>query len=156
MPYLIDGHNLIPKINGLHLSDPDDEARLIEILAAFSRRDAKSLEVYFDGASPGLAGRKSHGRVRAYFIQQGQTADNAIIQRLHKLGGDARNWVVVSSDHQVQQAARHAGARVLRSEAFSAMIEEVENQSTTVSSDSRSQGQDEIEEWLRIFGDDKN
>ena len=31
MPYLIDGHNLIPKM-GLKLADLDDEMQLIELL----------------------------------------------------------------------------------------------------------------------------
>ena len=36
MPYLIDGHNLIPKL-GLRLDLPDDEMQLIGILQEFCR-----------------------------------------------------------------------------------------------------------------------
>ena len=35
MSYLIDGHNLIPKIPGLTLRQMDDENELIEILQRF-------------------------------------------------------------------------------------------------------------------------
>ena len=37
MPYLIDGHNLIPKVAGLSLKAVDDEMQLIELLQEFCR-----------------------------------------------------------------------------------------------------------------------
>ena len=33
MPYIIDGHNLIPKIPGIDLQDLDDEQKLIDSAA---------------------------------------------------------------------------------------------------------------------------
>lgn len=44
MPYLIDGHNLIPKI-GLRLSEPDDELELIRLLQDFARLRRQPIEV---------------------------------------------------------------------------------------------------------------
>jgi uncharacterized protein len=102
MPYLIDGHNLIPKVPGLNLSDIDDEMELVELLQVFCRRKRKTAEVYFDQAPPGFSGRRRFGQVTAYFVPQGHSADDAIRQRLKHLGKAARNWAVVSSDHQVQ------------------------------------------------------
>ena len=37
MPYLIDGHNLIPKVRGLSLQSMDDEMELVELLQEFCR-----------------------------------------------------------------------------------------------------------------------
>jgi hypothetical protein len=32
MPYIVDGHNLIPKVPGLNLQDMEDELQLVELL----------------------------------------------------------------------------------------------------------------------------
>ena len=39
MPFLIDGHNLIGRMPGISLDDPDDEARLVAQLRAFCARE---------------------------------------------------------------------------------------------------------------------
>ncbi|MBL0344247.1 hypothetical protein [Candidatus Villigracilis affinis] len=49
MPYLIDGHNLIPKV-GLRLDSPNDELELARLLQDFARIKRQPVEVYFDGA----------------------------------------------------------------------------------------------------------
>ena len=62
MPYLIDGHNLIPKV-GLRLDSVDDELELIELLQAHGRRSRSLIEVFFDGAP---AGQVWQPKVRTY------------------------------------------------------------------------------------------
>ena len=61
MNYIIDGHNLIAKIEGLSLSMPDDEQRLIELLNRYGELRRHKLEVYFDGAPVGQAGIRNYG-----------------------------------------------------------------------------------------------
>src|SRR5262245_12409929 len=121
MPYLIDGHNLIPKL-GLHLDAPEDEAELVSILQDFSRLQRRTTEVYFDGAPAGQARTQKFGTVTAHFVRLGLSADSAIIQRLRDLRGDARNWIVVSSDREVQNAARALHASVASSEEFADLL----------------------------------
>ena len=70
MPYLVDGHNLIPKA-GLRLDAPNDEMDLVTMLQEFSRTSRAAVEVYFDGAPPGQAGAKRFGIVMAHFVQRG-------------------------------------------------------------------------------------
>lgn len=41
MPYLIDGHNLIPKL-GLRLDSMDDEMELVAILQEYARLERKN------------------------------------------------------------------------------------------------------------------
>jgi hypothetical protein len=117
MPFLIDGHNLIPKV-GLRLEAIDDELELIGILQEYSRKSRKGIEVYFDGAQPGGTGSKRFGLVTAYFVSERSTADDAIERRLNALKGEARNWTVVSSDERVLSAARSARASTQTSEEF--------------------------------------
>lgn len=150
MPYLIDGHNLIPKL-GLRLDSMDDEMELVAILQEFCRLERRQAEVYFDGAPAPHAGIRKLGTVTAHFVRLGVPADNAIRARLKKSGKAAKNWTVVSSDHQVQADARTAQAEVISSDAFAKTIKQVMN-SARVLKGERIISENEVEEWLRLFG----
>jgi predicted RNA-binding protein with PIN domain len=161
MQYLIDGHNLIPKVPGLSLEAPDDERQLIELLQEFCRRSGHRrrgawLEVFFDQAPLGQAGTRRYGMVMAHFVRQGKTADQAIVLRLKRLGKGARNFTVVSSDHQVQNAAHEARAKVLSSEAFAALLRAGAGEGTPAPENRPEVTLDpqELNEWLDLFGAD--
>ena len=153
MPYLIDGHNLIPKI-GLHLDSIDDEMELISILQEFSKAGHKQIEVFFDGAPAAQAGTRKLGTITAHFVRQGTTADDAIRKRLKALGKSARNWTVVSSDRQVQAEAHAAQAEVVSSDSFAGMLKQTHS-STTKPNSERKLSQKEVEDWLKWFEDRK-
>lgn len=123
MPYLIDGHNLVPKL-GLRLDSIDDEMELISILQEFCRLERRHVEVFFDGAPAPQAGTRNLGAVTAHFVRLGTTADDAVRNRLKKLGKGAKNWTVVSSDRQVQANARSVHAEVMSSDAFAGMLKQ--------------------------------
>ena len=118
MPYIIDGHNLIGAIEDIDLSEDDDEARLIVRLQSFSHRVGKRFLVYFDRGQPGGGGPGDSGNVKVIFVPQPRTADDAIEAKLQELGGEARNWTLVSSDRRLIGGAQRAGARFVRSEEF--------------------------------------
>jgi predicted RNA-binding protein with PIN domain len=149
MPYLIDGHNLIPKL-GLRLDSVDDEMELITILQEFCRIERKQVEVYFDGAPASQAGTRKLGAVTAHFVQRRATADNAIRDRLKKSGRAAKNWIVVSSDRQVQAEARAVHAEVVSSDLFAQQLKQVGN-SASKWADDRKLSPSEIDEWLNLF-----
>lgn len=156
MPYLVDGHNLIPKIRGLSLTDLEDEMQLLEMLQEYCRVQQKNAEVFFDNAPPGGVRVRKFGRVIARFIRQGTSADAAIYQRLQQLGRSARNWTVVSSDHAVQGAGRQAGAHVISSEKFALLLRQAlqtfpQDKGKTADA---SLDETEVEEWLQLFGSD--
>lgn len=151
MDYLVDGHNLIPKI-GLHLDAFDDEDRLIGILQEFCRIRRARVEVYFDDAPPARQSTRKAGLVTAHYVRKASSADAAIEARLEKLGRQARGWSVVSSDRRVQAAARAAHAGVLSSESFAAEV--IKARMTEAPGDQKETTlpPEEVEEWLRIFG----
>ncbi len=151
MQLIIDGHNLVPHIPGLSLSDPDDEHKLVKILQEYSRIRQKTIEVYFDRAAVGQVGEVNFGRVKAFYVQRRITADQAIINRLKKLGKRARNVVVVSSDRQVQQAARAVHATVMNSEVFSAEYQTLIQEEPELDPRNRLLSTDEVERWERFF-----
>jgi len=149
MPYLIDGHNLIPKL-GLRLDSPDDEQELIAILQEFARLSRHRAEVYFDGAPAGEARTRKYGMVTAHFVRLGTTADTAMRVALQKLGSAARNWSVVSSDHEVQAVAQEVRAGVLSSEEFASRLNAL-RQSSNRPSEETKLSSEEIAEWLKLF-----
>lgn len=152
MPYLIDGHNLIPKVPGLRLDDPDDEEQLIGWLQSFARVRRQKVEVYFDQAAPGHTGARQYGRVTAHFVSTAQTADDAIRLRLKRLGKSARNWTVVSSDHRVQAEARSAQSKVVAAGAFAdLLVDTLRAPGDETDSESAGLSQAEVQAWLEVF-----
>ena len=151
MPYLIDGHNLIPKL-GLRLTDFDDELVLLEQLNEFCRISRRGqVEVYFDNAPQGYPETRRSGLVTAHFVRKPLIADEAIRLRLIKLGRAAKNWTVVSSDHRVQNEARAAGGRIISSDEFARTVIETLREGPPPSSRDKSMSERELEEWLRLF-----
>jgi predicted RNA-binding protein with PIN domain len=153
MPYLIDGHNLIPKL-GLRLDSLDDENELIAILQEFCRLERRQADVYFDGAPAPHAGTRRLSAVTAHFVPLGTTADDAIRRRLKKMGKSAKNWVVVSSDRQVQAEARAAQAEILSSDTFARQLKRARTSVPKPINDKELSSQ-ELDEWLRLFKDGK-
>ncbi len=151
MPYLIDGHNLIPKL-GLRLDSADDEMELIAILQEFCRLERRQVEVYFDGAP--LSRTLKLGAVTAAFISLTTTADNAIRSRVRKLGKAAKNWTVVSSDREVQSNARAMRAEVISSDEFAKTLKQAMN-SPRVAKSERVVSKEEVDEWMKMFGGKK-
>lgn len=152
MPYLIDGHNLIPKV-GLRLDSPNDELELARILQEFARIKRQPVEVYFDGAPPGQAGTRSLGTIKMHFIRVGQTADSAIRARLNKMGKAAKNWIVVSSDREVQSSARVVQAESISSEVFAKLVEKSIHSAPPTNTEKAKLSSAEVDEWLKIFQD---
>ena len=155
MPYLIDGHNLIPKLTGMALDEIDDENRLVEMLQEFCRIQRKEVEVFFDNAPAGQPRARNFGNVIARFIRQGTTADDAIHAKLVRLGRDARNWIVVSSDRAVQASARAARAQFMASERFAQVLRQAlaaaESPGEKSGDPVETLDDQEVEDWLKLF-----
>ena len=151
MTLIIDGHNLIPHMPGVALSDPDDEDKLIQIIQDYCRVKRTAAEVFFDGAPTGFAGKKQFGKVRAHFVRKRITADEAIMARLKQLGKRARNVRVVSSDRQVQQAARASHAQVISSASFAADWQTIAERTPELDPRSRLLSEEELADWERLF-----
>ena len=152
MRLLIDGHNLIPKVPGMSLQAIDDEDRLVEALQVYCRVRRQALEVFFDQAPAGRAGARKAGQVTVRYVQQGKTADQAIIERLRGLGKAARECRVVSSDRRVRAEAKDLGATLVTSEQFAAELIEARYQAQAAQNENPAPpAEAEIEEWLRLF-----
>jgi predicted RNA-binding protein with PIN domain len=153
MPYLVDGHNLIPKL-GLRLDSVDDEMELVAILQEFARLNRREVEVYFDGAPAGHAGTRKLGAVKAHFIRKGQSADSAMRARLKNMGRSAKNWTVVSSDHEIQSTAHAVHAEILASEQFARLLHQA-RASVPKANEDKILSKNEVDDWMKLFGKDR-
>jgi len=150
MPYLIDGHNLIPKL-GLRLDSLDDERDLVVRLQGFCRLRRVQVEVYFDGAPAGQASTHKTGMVTVHFVRKSSSADAAIESRLIQLKKTAKNWIVVSSDRRIQRAAGTAKASVMTAEVFAQEMNKAQTKHLVKSKDESMPSPEEVEEWLKFF-----
>ena len=152
MTLVIDGHNLVPKIPGMRLTDLDDESELIQLVQQYCRLRRNNAELFFDGALPGMPGVKTGGLVHVHNVPKGMTADQAIVDFLSARGKAARNYTLVSSDRRVQAEARSLGCTILSSDQFSA---ELVNTLSQMSEEKKKQDKPlsaaEVDEWLEWF-----
>lgn len=147
MPYLIDGHNLIGKLTGVSLNDLDDEIALVQLLDTYFTRKRKKAAIFFDKASLLAKSQFRSAFVEVHFVRHPKTADEAIVERLEKLRGNANNFTVISSDHWVMERATRKGARVISSLEFRRIIEN--NQANRENDHTLSEK--EVEDWLDLF-----
>jgi predicted RNA-binding protein with PIN domain len=150
MPFLIDGHNLIPKL-GLRLDFIDDEMELITLLQEYCRVRHTQVEVYFDGAPAGQTGLHKSGRVTAHFISKASSADAAIEARLTLMKKTVKNWTVVSSDNRIKRAAGALHARILSSEDFSREMKKALSKIGEDRDEGIKLNTSEVDEWIKLF-----
>jgi predicted RNA-binding protein with PIN domain len=113
---VVDGYNVTKRGYG-DLDLEQQRNRLVTGLSGIAARTGAEVTVAFDGAErvPGLP--PAPRGVRVLFSRQGQTADE-LIRRLVRAEPDGRPVVVVSSDREVADGVRRAGAYPLPAEAL--------------------------------------
>lgn len=157
MHYLIDGHNLIAKMPGIDLSDPDDEAQLVLRLRAWTAVSRKRrVTVYFDGGLPGGPAHDLSGaRLKVIFASVGRSADDLILHRIHKVKNPPE-FTVVSSDREILSAAGKRKMPTIASETFAENLEEEAAERArpepTAASDEPLLSEDEVAQWMELFG----
>ena len=123
---IVDGYNLIRQWPELAMLDRADlesgRGALLQTLQAYQRVKRHRITVVFDGRERGglSGGVEKAGGVGVRYSRQGETADEVIAHLVAETGEGA---VVVSSDREVQAAARRHGAAPLAAEEFMARVE---------------------------------
>lgn len=155
MRILIDGHNLIGKIDHLSLAAPDDEAQLVMMLRRYAaRKRGRRIDVIFDKGSYGHPEQLNGYGVQCHFAKDPHDADRELIRRIRAIRHKSL-WLVVSSDRRVIGEAKAYGISSLSSEAFARRMlkqDPIPEVCTTDKHKDRIPSQKEIEEWLRLFG----
>lgn len=159
MEYFIDGHNLIPKVSGIRLSDENDEQELLERLQEFARLTRRRCTVFFDKAPDQRTRDESFGTVHVVYVTHNTKADEEIIDRVNDLSkARVREVMVVSSDQHVQWQCHQAGAATMTSEKFATEMNHVFVSGSHHTKGAVSQQRiepklspKEVDEWLEIF-----
>ena len=161
MEYYIDGHNLIPKLQGIRLSDDNDEQALLERIQEYARLSRKKCTVFFDKAPENRTRSESYGTLRVIYVTHQTKADEEIIARVNQLGkARAAEITVVSSDQHVQWQCRQAGAKTVGSDQFAAEMNSTFSGKSTAPKRLRTGprlepklSSKEVDEWLELFGE---
>jgi predicted RNA-binding protein with PIN domain len=114
---IVDGYNLLA--GGGSLSGHLESARetLVQDLAAYRHRKNRLITVVFDGWQQGQPSEQREHRagVQVIYSKRGERADQVIQRLAREYGADC---AVVSSDHEIVNAARAHGAFVMGSREF--------------------------------------
>ena len=124
---LVDGYNLLGSA-GMSVSFGQGQLeaareRLLQRLVQYRQRKGHAVTLVFDGWQSASASEHHEFRsgVEIVYSKRGERADQ-VIQRLARIYG--RECAVVSSDHEVVNAARAAGAFVIGAPEFRAKLQE--------------------------------
>jgi len=151
---LIDGHNLIGQTPGLSLADPNDEQKLIVMLRQYAARKNARLVVVFDSGNPGGKSKElSGGNVTAIFAGAHTIADRILMERIRELKSSG-DWIVVSSDREVQQAAQQRKMNVWNSAEFARRMGPAPQRDDSMEPPTAKDSgltQSEVDEWLQVF-----
>ena len=156
MHYLIDGHNLIGKMQDIELDDPDDEVKLVLRLRSWSASGRKrKITLIFDQGLPGGEEKGlSSGQVKVIFAPAGRSADSLLLSRIENVRNPGE-YTLVSSDRRIIRLAESRRMPVLRSEAFAIRMGQEQAQRmgnlATESVDDPQMNAGEVEMWLDIF-----
>ena len=129
MPVLIDGYNLLNAtgIVGRGVGPGTLERSRLALLNFLAESldpgELPHTTVVFDAknAPPGLPRTLEHRGIKVCFAPKDKTADE-MIEELIRADSAPRRLVVVSSDHEIQRAARRRRAQAVQSEAWYAEL----------------------------------
>ncbi len=119
---VVDGYNVTKGAYG-DLPLADQRARLLSGLSSLQARTGAEITCCFDGAVvEGRVAAPAARGVRVRFSDQGEIADE-LIRRLVRAEPPGRVVVVVSSDREVADGVRDAGARPVAAAALARLLE---------------------------------
>ena len=151
MPIIVDGHNLIGKMTSISLADPEDEAKLVSILARHLLSSGQKAIVVFDrGAGGDLAPQLKGANMEVIFAAAGGSAD-AIIMDLIKRDPNPKGLTIVSSDNEIRRCGRSRRTRLVSAEDFAKKIESGSKRSRKIQSRNYGPADIDVEEWLDYF-----
>lgn len=143
----------------IRLSDENDEAQLVMLLRSYaSRKRGRRVVVVFDHGQYGHPNNLNGYGVQCVFAKNPDDADSELIRRIRTIQR-SHSWQVVTSDRRVAGEARARGITVVPSKAFiQRMLRRDHDDGPMVSQDDklrdRPLSEAEINEWLRLFGED--
>lgn len=151
MRYIIDGYNLIGKIDKISFSHPEKENQLIQFIEARGLKPRDQFLIVFDGKGDlNLhVAKEKKGPFTLLFTPNYQTADDYIAELVQKTKNKTGK-VVISSDNEVIRAAKQARVEVQKCEEFLTHFHNQDGPSLDNEKPSRV-GEADINFWLDQF-----
>ena len=151
MPIIVDGHNLIGKMASISLADPEDEAKLVAILARHLPKGRQKAIVVFDkGAEGDLAPRLKGPNLRVIFAPPEDCADRIIMDMI-KGDPNPKGLTIVSSDNEIRRCARSRRAKLISAEDFARQLESGSARSRAGGKRDHGSADIDVKEWLDYF-----
>jgi hypothetical protein len=91
--------------------------------------------------------------VTSIFAGSHTIADRILIERIRELARPA-DWSVVSSDHEVREAAQRRKMKVRSSQEFAGLVLASPQTSDSLATED-ALSETEVDEWLKVFGQQK-
>jgi predicted RNA-binding protein with PIN domain len=115
---IIDGYNVLAGAGRFPTDLESARDALLHELAAYRHRKSHAITVVFDGWQQGQPSERREHRagVQVIYSKRGERADQVIQRLAREYGTDC---AVVSSDHEIVNAARAHGALVMTAREFS-------------------------------------
>jgi predicted RNA-binding protein with PIN domain len=163
MPLLIDGYNLLhasgvlPSRAGPATFERARGALLAFLAQSLTDKERSSAVIVFDAAnSPhGVPDRYHFEGISVRFARGYATADDLLAELIDD-HSSARQLTVVSSDHQVQRAARRRRAKPIDSDEWMRELVQRKRSGESTVDDAKPQAPlspAEVQQWLREFGE---
>lgn len=145
--YIIDGNNLIGKINFLHKIQQKDKQRSREKIAFmidnyFHDKNAK-VTIHFDGFK-NIPIKLNNAKI---VYSDSESADDKIKNQI-ELANNRKNLVVITSDNNIQEFARVCSCLIIKSEEFAKTIRSKKQDDEK---DIIEKMENDIEEWRELF-----
>ena len=151
MPIIVDGHNLIGKMKSISLADPEDEAKLVSILARHLLSMGQKAIVVFDkGADGNLAPQLKGQNMKIIFALPNDSAD-AIIIDLIKRDPNPKGLTIVSSDNEIRRCGRSRRTRLISADDFAKQLESRPKGTRKGKKQNYGPADIDVEEWLDYF-----
>ena len=151
MPTIVDGHNLIGKMASISLADPEDEAKLVAILARHLLKSRQKGIVVFDkGAEGELAPKLKGPNLRVIFAPPEGCADRIIMDMI-KRDPNPKGLTIVSSDNEIRRCARSRRAKLISSEDFGRQLESGSAPNHGDRKQDHGSADIDVKEWLDYF-----
>jgi predicted RNA-binding protein with PIN domain len=150
--YIIDGNNLIGKINFLHKLQQKDKQHSREKLAFmidnyFHDKKVK-VTIHFDGFK-NLPIKLNRAKI---VYSDSKTADDKIKNQI-ELANNRKNLVVITSDNNIQEFARVCSCSIIKSEEFARTIQSKKQDNEE---DIIEKMNNNLDEWEKLFDEGKN
>lgn len=157
MPVLIDGNNLLHAAAAADPERPAGRYTLCQTLRRWAQRYKQRVQIIFDGPSPPPEFIEQLGDGDVLYIRfSGSTTADAVILEALQHDSAARRLLVVSSDHEIQRAAKRRRATPVRAADFwdrvRRELEQPPRQSDEPEEKRSGLASEAGDDWLREFG----